>query len=576
MRLTLLFVALAAAHAQAQEEHRGSKRWCFFGFGTTCNIGKPPAAPPAVSSSTTSSSVVPSVVPSSSVAPSPSPSSPSPSSATSASPTDASSATVDPSSVSPSSGISSSISSTIIPSPTTSGPLAAPVEATDAPVTTWAGGKVLNIPLPTPVGEAGKPAWGSFFSYSQPPIPDTTASADPAVFTAAGPDFIAQPPQVRKYTLNLGYSAGYPDGFLRSMMTINNQYPGPLIEANKGDTLEITVNNGLDVPQSIHWHGIRQNHTNTMDGVPGVSQCPIQPGKSFTYRFQVPVETGTFWYHSHYGNTMADGLVGGLLIHSKDDVLKRGVDFTDDRVLYLSDWEADQSEVIEAGIHNLFKGYRGLPLVLAPEAILINGLGQTDCSHRQIGTRCFYMPKQEIKAAQGEQVRFRLINTGSHAMIRFSIDGHKLKVIEVDDTPVESVWVNEVPVNTGQRYSVVVSMDQGAPGSSFWIRANAATFCVNPLQKVTAAGILRYTDSSGGGAGTGEPTSSPWGDLANPQFSPCVDLDEKVTLRPRVAENVAGSVSSTGYFNSLFGVFSDRNTGSPFIGFGMVGRGRIR
>lgn len=603
MRLTLLFVALAAVQVQARDYHyQDYKRWCILGIGTTCSKT---TSPPVLAASST-----PAVVPSSSAAPPPAssaqptivtsdsatsvPASAQPSTSvdsatSSAAPSsDVPSAVIEPTSETPTSVLAPS--STITPSsppantsvalnatnpavnatPTITGLISEPIEATMAPVTTYAGGKVMDIPLPTPVGEAGKPAWGSFFSYSQPPIPDVTVSADPAVFTAAGPDFIAQAPTTRKYTLNLGYSAGRPDGFLRSMMTINNQFPGPLIEANKGDFLEITVNNGLSIPQSIHWHGIRQAGTNAQDGVPGISQCPIKPGGSYTYKFQVPVETGTFWYHSHYGNTMADGLVGGFLVHSKDDPLKRGVDFTDDRVLYLSDWEADQSQVIEAGLHNLFKGYRGLPLVVAPESILINGLGQTDCSHRQIGTRCFFMPKQQIFASQGSQVRFRLINTGSHAMIRFSIDGHKLKVIEVDDTPVEGVWVNEVPINTAQRYSVVVSMDQGAVGSSFWIRANAATFCVNPLQKVTATGILRYTDADGNGAGTDEPTSQPWNNLANPQFSPCVDLDESVKLVPRTIEPVSTSVGDTGYMNNLFGVFVDRVEHTPYIGFGIV------
>ncbi|KAJ3559358.1 hypothetical protein NP233_g11280 [Leucocoprinus birnbaumii] len=36
-----------------------------------------------------------------------------------------------------------------------------------------------------------------------------------------------------------------PDGFMRSMITANGQYPGPLITANKGDTLEVTLNNKL-------------------------------------------------------------------------------------------------------------------------------------------------------------------------------------------------------------------------------------------------------------------------------------------------------------------------------------------
>jgi FtsP/CotA-like multicopper oxidase with cupredoxin domain len=71
----------------------------------------------------------------------------------------------------------------------------------------------------------------------------------------------------------------------------------------------VTVNNNIDYPQSLHWHGIVQNATGNgfgpfYDGVPGISQCAIQPGGSFTYRFKLDKEVGTFWYHSHYGNTL--------------------------------------------------------------------------------------------------------------------------------------------------------------------------------------------------------------------------------------------------------------------------------
>jgi FtsP/CotA-like multicopper oxidase with cupredoxin domain len=133
-------------------------------------------------------------------------------------------------------------------------------------------------------------------------------------------------------------------------MTINNQYPGPLIEANQGDKLEITVNNNLGIPQSIHWHGMRQNihwhgmrqnGTNDQDGVPGVSQCAIPPGGSFTYRFSLDSEMGTYWYHSHYGNTMADGIVGGIIVHARNDPLRLGIDYDDERMVYLSDWMDD-------------------------------------------------------------------------------------------------------------------------------------------------------------------------------------------------------------------------------------------
>lgn len=91
------------------------------------------------------------------------------------------------------------------------------------------------------------------YSYPQLPIPAKTISAPASAFTVANNGYISPYPTTRTYTLNLDYAAGSPGGFLRNMMVINGQFPGPVIEANQGDTLVITVNNYLDHPQSIHW-----------------------------------------------------------------------------------------------------------------------------------------------------------------------------------------------------------------------------------------------------------------------------------------------------------------------------------
>lgn len=566
MRLVLAIAILASlAPATAKPVTPEGKRWCFFGIiGDSCGTTTTKSsAPVPVTSTTATTAPTTPVIPTSSEPPSVS---------ETPTTTPATTATVAPTSVPPSE------SSPAVSAANSTSPSATPTNTTlsydpYARVTTYAAGNYFSAPLPTPFAAPAKPAWGSLFPYQQPPIPNQVLSADPSIFTAsgAGAASIAQQPQTRTYTFNLGYSAGSPSGFERSMMTINNQYPGPLIEANQGDTLVITVHNGLDIPQSIHWHGMRQMGSNVMDGVPGISQCPIPPGGSFTYRFTLNGgEMGTYWYHSHYGNTLADGIVGGLIVHAPQEPLKLGQDYDDERIVYLSDFMDDQSQVIVDATSNLFHGYRGLPIVTTPDAILVNGVGQTDCLHAQAGVPCYQNNPAEIKAAAGTRVRLRLINTGAHAMIRFSIDGHALTVVEADDTPLQPVTVHEVPINTAQRYSVIVTLDQGAAGSSFWMRAQAATFCINPLAPaVLGSAILRYTDASGNGAGSAPPASGPWGDLASPQLSPCLDLDHKVTLTPSVPEDAPTSVSASTTFNSLFGVFIDKVKKTPFIGFGI-------
>lgn len=68
-----------------------------------------------------------------------------------------------------------------------------------------------------------------------------------------------------------------PDGIYRPMILVNNQYPGPLIEVNEGDTVVVEVDNQATNATSIHWHGLYQQPTPYFDGTVGVTQCPIAP-----------------------------------------------------------------------------------------------------------------------------------------------------------------------------------------------------------------------------------------------------------------------------------------------------------
>jgi len=118
----------------------------------------------------------------------------------------------------------------------------------------------------------------------------------------------------RKYELNITDGSLTLDGLpFNKAKVFNEKYPGPWLQACWGDTLQITVNNRLRYNgTSIHWHGIRQYRTMHMDGVNGITQCPIKPGASFVYEFKA-TQYGSSWYHSHYSIQYADGLVGPLV-----------------------------------------------------------------------------------------------------------------------------------------------------------------------------------------------------------------------------------------------------------------------
>jgi FtsP/CotA-like multicopper oxidase with cupredoxin domain len=97
----------------------------------------------------------------------------------------------------------------------------------------------------------------------------------------------------------------------------NGQSPGPTIECVHGDHVRIFVTNRLPEHTTIHWHGILL--PSGMDGVGGLTQPHIPPGKTFVYEFQM-TKSGTFMYHPHADEMvqLAMGMMGFLVVHPRD------------------------------------------------------------------------------------------------------------------------------------------------------------------------------------------------------------------------------------------------------------------
>jgi FtsP/CotA-like multicopper oxidase with cupredoxin domain len=97
----------------------------------------------------------------------------------------------------------------------------------------------------------------------------------------------------------------------------NGQSPGPTIEAVEGDRVRIFVTNKLPEHTTVHWHGMLL--PSGMDGVGGMTQPHILPGKTFVYEFQL-TKSGTFMYHPHSDEMvqMAMGMMGMFVVHPRD------------------------------------------------------------------------------------------------------------------------------------------------------------------------------------------------------------------------------------------------------------------
>ncbi|CAI6097178.1 unnamed protein product, partial [Clonostachys chloroleuca] len=371
---------------------------------------------------------------------------------------------------------------------------------------------------------------------------------------------VSSEPTTREYVLNLTRENYAPDGFEKPMILVNGQSPGPLIEANTGDVLRITVNNFMpDASTTVHWHGIDQRNTSWMDGAYGISQCGIPPGSNFTYRFNVTGQRGTFWYHSHVSAQYTDGLYGPLIIHDPDEKVPS---VGDEKIMMFGDLFRQNAELIASDYLSSNPSWGTMfGMVPPPDNLLLNGMHISDCSSSP-ALRFNNITREQPKNCKagsifrtwvkaGERIRFRLISHSTATPFWFSIDNHTLEIIEIDGVEVEPIPSTRVFVNPGQRYSVVMVANQTA--GNYRIRATADTSCFTlPALGRTnlapfnfeATGIMSYS----GVDSRVTPIGSPWDleapvieEIANePWILSCRDLpfDLPKPMRKRNAYDV--------------------------------------
>ncbi|KAG8221175.1 laccase [Butyriboletus roseoflavus] len=275
--------------------------------------------------------------------------------------------------------------------------------------------------------------------------------------------------------LNIGNNYIAPDGYNRSAVLVNGIFPAPLIKANKNDPFAVKIvneltDNTMPLETSVHWHGLFQHKSNWADGASYVTQCPLHPDEAFTAQFTATDQSGTYWYHSHYSTQYCDGLRGPLVIYDPEDPLASLYDVDDENtVITLSDWYHLSS--VELG--TIFAQ-------MIPNSTLINGRGRYPGGPST--------PLSVINVKPGLRYRFRLINLACDPSFNFTIDSHRMTIIEVDGNEVDPVAVDSIPILVGQRYSVVVTANQSV--GNYWIRAS--THLSSTFDGGQNLAILRY------------------------------------------------------------------------------------
>ena len=204
----------------------------------------------------------------------------------------------------------------------------------------------------------------------------------------------------------------------------NGTWPGPRIDIVEGDTIRAVFKNNMNESTGIHFHG--QRLPNGMDGVPHITQDPIQPGESFTYEFTAR-SIGSHMYHSHYNaaDQVGRGLLGAFIVHPRNeaDRVERKYGVTQD-IIWIS--------------NDTFGGFT------------INGRG--------------FPATTPIVATLGDKILVRFMNEGV-MMHPWHLHGMPMRVVARDgyDLGPAAFTCDTLGVNPGERWDVVIDCDE--PGT---------------------------------------------------------------------------------------------------------------
>lgn len=323
-----------------------------------------------------------------------------------------------------------------------------------------------------------------------------------------------------------------------NIITVNGQYPGPTLEVKNGDTLVINVVNQGRYNVTLHWHGVRQMRTAWADGPEMVTQCPIRPGGSYTYRFTIEGQEGTLWWHAH-SSWLRATVYGALIIHPKEDTSYPFAKPQREIPILLGEWwDANPIDVVREATRT-----GAAPNI--SDAFTING---------QPGDlyNCSSKDTTVFPVAAGETNLLRVINAALNNELFFTIAGHKMTVVGADASYTKPYTTSVLMLGPGQTTDVLVTTDQ--PPSRYYVAARSYASAQGvPFDNTTTTAILEYDCGCSSKPGQGIPPAFPtlpaYNDTATAtSFSTSLRSLNKVKIPGPVDENLFFTVG-LGLFN---------------------------
>ena len=327
-----------------------------------------------------------------------------------------------------------------------------------------------------------------------------------------GAAFSSAAQQVKRYDLYVTDTMVHYSGKHKMAIAVNGQIPMPTLEFTEGDTAEVVVHNRLKEPTALHWHGIFL--PNDQDGVPYLTQMPIEPGTTYTYRFPV-IQNGTYWYHSHYGFQEQIGMYGSLILKKKagDTSFRKGIDDLPAVPVILSDW----TDIMPHQIHRMLRNANDWAAI-KKNAVQSYGealkAGHVKTKLTNEWKRMMAMDVSDVyydktlingqnesqltQFKAGDKVRLRLSNGGASTYFWVNYAGGKMTVVANDGNDVTPLAVDRFILPPSETIDIVVTIPE--KGISYELlttsedRTNTSSLFIGEGKKQLAThwGRLKY------------------------------------------------------------------------------------
>ena len=255
-------------------------------------------------------------------------------------------------------------------------------------------------------------------------------------------------------------------------IAVNGQIPMPTLTFTEGDIAEIHVYNQLKETTSLHWHGLYV--PNKEDGVPFLTQMPIQPGAEYVYKFPI-IQSGTHWYHSHSGMQEQIGMYGMLILNKKQDdkTFRAGIDDLPQVPVMLSEWTNYNPKNVHRMLHSasdwfaikknavqsygeaIKEGHFGTKFNNEWKRMLAMDVSDVYYDSFLINGK---QTNQLSQFKKGDKVRLRIANGGASSYFWLTYAGGKMTVVANDGNDVEPVEVDRLIIGVSETYDVVVTV----------------------------------------------------------------------------------------------------------------------